>query len=66
MDYVIAIKSYNRVHEIQLKTLKLLNDYNIDKSKICIFVANELEYNIYKHIILRDLLLYIINYILIL
>ena len=43
MDYKIAIPSYKRAVTIQNKTLKLLNEHNIDKNKITIFVADEEE-----------------------
>lgn len=47
MDYKIAIPSYKRPETIKNKTLKLLNNYNIEKNKITIFVANEKEEKIY-------------------
>ena len=43
MDYKIAIPSYKRSETIKNKTLKLLNDYGIDKKRITIFVANKEE-----------------------
>ena len=46
--YYIAIPSYKRSKLIQEKTLKLLNKYNIDKSIIYIFVADDEEHEIYK------------------
>ena len=48
MDYKIAIPSYKRAVTIQNKTLKLLNEHNIDKNKITIFVADEEEKKIYN------------------
>ena len=48
MDYKIAIPSYKRSETIKNKTLKLLNDYGIDKERITIFVANKQEETIYK------------------
>ena len=48
MEYVIAIPSYKRHKTIQEKTLKVLEDYQIDKSIIHIFVANQEEYELYK------------------
>ena len=49
MDYKIAIPSYKRSETIKNKTLKLLNDYGIDKKRITIFVANKEEETIYKN-----------------
>ena len=46
--YKIAIPTYKRYNLIKNKTIKLLNHYNIDKSIIYIFVANEEEYTKYK------------------
>ena len=43
MDYQIAIPSYKRPETIKKKTLKVLESYNIDPSKITIFVANHEE-----------------------
>tara|TARA_Y100000401_G_scaffold116906_1_gene123916 strand:+ start:6713 stop:7462 length:750 start_codon:yes stop_codon:yes gene_type:complete len=48
MDYKIAIPSYKRSDIIKDKTLKLLNDYGIDKNRITIFVANKDEEKLYK------------------
>jgi hypothetical protein len=48
MDYVIAIPSYKRHKTIQEKTLKVLQDYQIEKSIIHIFVANQEEYELYE------------------
>ena len=45
--YIIAIPSYKRHDIIQQKTLKLLHNHNISRSRIYIFVANQEEYNIY-------------------
>ena len=47
-SYKIAIPSYKRYDTIKNKTLKLLNEYNIDKKKITIFVANNEEKKLYK------------------
>ena len=48
MDYKIAIPSYKRSNIIKDKTLKLLNDYGIDKNRITIFVANKDAEKLYK------------------
>lgn len=48
IDYKIAIPSYKRPETIKSKTLKLLNEYNIDKNKITIFVADKKEEILYK------------------
>lgn len=47
-DYVIAIPSYDRIEYLKSKTLKMLQDQNINKNKIYIFVANDIEYKKYK------------------
>jgi len=51
MNYVIAIPSYMRPDILNKKTLPMLKEYNIPKSKINIFVANKEESNIYKDIL---------------
>ena len=44
----IAIPSYKRAETLVKKTLKyLLEDCNVDKSCITVFVANEKEYDVY-------------------
>ena len=48
MDYVIAIPSYNRTHEITIKTLKSLKEGGIPSNKIHVFVANQEEEKKYK------------------
>ena len=48
MDYKIAIPSYKRPETIKKKTLKVLESYNIDPSRITIFVADEDELVKYK------------------
>lgn len=48
MDYVISIPSYKRPETIKKKTLKVLESYNIDPSRITIFVADEQELSIYQ------------------
>ena len=48
MDYVIAIPSYNRTHEITIKTLKSLKEGGIPSNKIHVFVANQEEEKKYR------------------
>lgn len=48
MNYRICIPSYKRHIELGEKTLKTLEKFNIDKSIIDIFVANQEEYDLYK------------------
>jgi len=48
MGWVIAIPSYNRVETLQKKTLALLKEYGIPKSKIYVFVANEEQKALYE------------------
>jgi len=48
IDYKIAIPSYKRHNTIKEKTLRLLDEYNIDKNKITVFVANTDEEILYK------------------
>lgn len=48
MDYKIAIPSYKRPETIKKKTLRVLESYNIDPSRITIFVADEDELAKYK------------------
>ena len=48
MSYKIAIPSYKRHETIKNKTLKLLDEYNIDRNKITIFVADKEEEKIYN------------------
>jgi len=43
-----VIPSYKRHTTIKQKTIKLLEDYNIDKKQIYIFVANDAEAILYK------------------
>lgn len=47
-DYVIAIPSYKRDSILNKKTLSVLNNYNIPKSKIYVFVANNDEHKKYS------------------
>lgn len=48
MEYQIAIPSYKRAELLKQKTIALLERYNVDKSKITVFVANEQEAETYK------------------
>lgn len=48
MDYRIAIPSYKRPETIKKKTLRVLESYNIDPSRITVFVADEDELVKYK------------------
>jgi hypothetical protein len=48
--YIIAIPSYDRVDILKNKTLKLLENNNIKKSRIIIFVANKEEEAKYKQV----------------
>ena len=47
MSYIIAIPSYKRSNIINFKTLMTLKNHNIKRSKIYIFVANDVEYSDY-------------------
>ena len=47
-NYIIAIPSYNRYEVISNKTLKTLQEGNISKNKIFIFVANKEQYKLYE------------------
>ena len=48
-NYIICIPTYQRYISLDTKTLKLLNQHNIDPDKIFIFVANEHEKELYEH-----------------
>jgi hypothetical protein len=48
IDYKIAIPSYKRHNTIKEKTLKLLDNYNIDRNRITVFVADNDEEILYK------------------
>lgn len=48
MDWIIVIPSYNRVETLKEKTLAVLQSYNIPKSKIYVFVANEEQKALYE------------------
>lgn len=47
--YIIAIPSYKRSNTLNEKTLKVLQDYEIPKEKIFIFVADNEEYEKYTN-----------------
>ena len=50
-DYIIAIPSYKRAETLRDKSLKILEDYNIDPKRIDIFVANKDEEEEYKKVL---------------
>ena len=50
MDWVIVIPSYNRVQTLKEKTLAVLKEYKIPKSKIYVFVANEEQKDLYNDV----------------
>lgn len=47
MSYIVAIPSYNRHEKLVSKTLEMLKNGGVKKSKIFIFVANKKEYEKY-------------------
>ena len=47
MNYFIVIPSYNRIDQIQEKTLKLLKNHKIDMDKVYVF-TDPSEYKLYK------------------
>jgi hypothetical protein len=49
--YVIAIPSYQRAELLSRKTLKVLSDYKISRTRIYVFVANQDEKKKYKEIL---------------
>lgn len=51
IDYIIAIPTYKRYNIIKKRSLKLLENQKIPKSKIYIFVADANEKNEYKKIL---------------
>jgi len=51
MDYQIAIMSYARPERLRDLTLKTLDRYHADHSRITVFVANEEQYQIYKQFV---------------
>lgn len=54
MDYKIAIPSYKRPETIKKKTLRVLESYNIDPSRITVFVADQDEYKLYLDSLSKD------------
>lgn len=50
MSWVVVIPSYDRVETFKKKTLALLQEYKIPKSKIYVFVANEEQKELYQEI----------------
>jgi hypothetical protein len=48
MDYKIAIPSYKRSETIKKKSLRILDEQNIDINRVTIFVADKDEEKIYK------------------
>ena len=48
-EYVVAIPSYKRPETLRTKTLKVLQDYNIDPTRIYIFVADDEQKEIYMN-----------------
>ena len=53
-DYVVAIPSYKRPETLKTKTLKVLQDYNIDPKRIYIFVADNEQKDIYMKSLPRN------------
>ena len=49
MEYVVAIPSYQRPETLKNKTLRLLQDYEIEPQRIHIFVANKKEEDNYRN-----------------
>jgi len=54
-DWVIVVPSYNRVKEVQEKTLATLKHYKIDRSRIYVIVANEEQKSLYAQGIPKEL-----------
>ena len=55
MNYVVAIPSYNRAHNITEKVLYALQIGNVPASKVYIFVANKAQEIIYKEAVPRNM-----------
>jgi len=53
-NWVVVIPSYNRVDTLKDKTLRVLQEYNIPKSKIYVFVANEEQKALYEEGVGKD------------
>ena len=49
MDYIIAIPSYKRNNLLNNKTLRVLQEYKINKDLIYIFVSDKEEKEIYEN-----------------
>ena len=47
-DYVIAIPSYKRNETLKKKTMRVLNEYNIPRKKIFIFVSDKNQQKLYE------------------
>lgn len=47
-DWIVVIPSYNRVELLKKKTLAVLQEYKIPKSKIYVFVADSEQEKLYK------------------
>ena len=50
-DYVIAIPSYKREETLKKKTMKVLNEYNIPRKKIFVFVSDKNQQKLYEDIL---------------
>lgn len=55
MTYLIAIPTYNRVHEVTNKTLATLKEGGVSKNKIYLFVANKQQYDLYEKNVPKNL-----------
>ena len=55
MEYVITIPSYNRTKTITEKTLSVLKSYSIPKDNIYVFVADDVQRDLYKSEVPADL-----------
>ena len=53
-DYQVAIPSYKRPETLKKRSLKILQDNNIDPKKIHIFVANKQQKNEYENSIPKE------------
>ena len=47
--YVVAIPSYRRPQTLKNKSLRVLQEHNIDPKRIDIFVADKEQENVYKN-----------------
>ena len=54
VDWVVVIPSYNRVEIFKKKTLAALQEYNIPKEKIYVFVASEEQKALYEEGLGKD------------